>query len=450
MQSVDHTTGVPRHPAPSISFWDNLLYNVLHVLPYYTRGIITRNKFWVAFWARVHPDPMGVRFFSALRRKYQSNYLYLYQVATKSLVVLDPDGVKRVLDHSPDIYAEPRLKRKSMSHFQPGAVTISRGEEWQERRRFNEGVLHFGETVHPYAHHFLTVIRSEVTRSQSAARSHLAWEEFADLFQRITLQVIFGEGNHDVGLTDALHKMMQEANQVFALRPSKLFNGVHDQINAYLAHPVPESLIALCHQFPHTAETKVSSQVTHWLFAMKDTLAENVVNTLALIVSHPNVEQRVREELAPVDLAAPADIHALVYLEACIQEAMRLWPSVPQITRETVIQDTLGPVVVASGTQVLILNSFNHRDREILPSADFFEPERWLGRDITYTFNHFSNGPQGCPGQDLALFIAKAVLASLLSNSRYMVLKPTLHQNAPLPYALNHFGAVFSRIEKIV
>ncbi len=439
----------PDNSAPSLSFWDNLRYNVLHVLPYYTRGVTTRNRFWVAFWARVHPDPMGVRFFSALRKKYRSDYLYLLQIATKSLVVLDPDGIKRVLDHSPDIYAEPRLKHKTMSHFQPGAVTISRGKAWQERRRFNEAVLHSGETLHPYAGHFLAVIRREVAASRAAFRPRLVWEDVADLFERITLQVVFGEGNHDVALTHALTRMMQESNRVFALRPSRWFDGFHAQLRTYLANPAPGSLTALCRHAPSTDETHVPSQITHWVFAMKDTLAENVVYALALIASHPNVEDRVRQELAHTDLAAPEDVQALTYLEACIQEAMRLWPSIPQIARETVGQDTLDPTVVPPATQVLILNSFNHRDRERLPSADVFNPERWLGQDTNYTFNHFSNGPQACVGKDLALFIAKAVLASLLSSGRYLLVKPSLRQNAPLAYALNHFGVVFAKTENI-
>ena len=126
---------------------------------------------------------------------------------------------------------------------------------------------------------------------------------------------------------------------------------------------------------------------------------------------------------------------------------MRLWPSVPQIARETVAEDTLGPVVVPSGVQVLILNNFNHRDRETIPTADLFDPERWLGGETNYMFNHFSNGPQGCVGEDLALFIAKAVLASLLSNGHYALRKPALPQIAPLPYAFNYFGAEFSRTE---
>src|SRR5687768_13983258 len=116
--------GQPR-AIPSLSLWDNLRYNLTQVLPYYMRGTVTRNKFWVAFWSRVHPDPMGVRFFSNLRKKYQSDYLYLYQIKTKTLVVLDGEGIERVLDHSPDIYAEPALKQKTMGHFQPGSLTLS-------------------------------------------------------------------------------------------------------------------------------------------------------------------------------------------------------------------------------------------------------------------------------------------------------------------------------------
>src|SRR5919197_677927 len=89
---------------PKVSFADSLLYNLASVLPYFTSGIFTRSRFWVGFWARVHPDPMGVRLISYLRRKYQSEYFYV----GRSLVVLDLEGIRRVLDHSPAIYADAR------------------------------------------------------------------------------------------------------------------------------------------------------------------------------------------------------------------------------------------------------------------------------------------------------------------------------------------------------
>jgi cytochrome P450 len=123
---------------------------------------------------------------------------------------------------------------------------------------------------------------------------------------------------------------------------------------------------------------------------------------------------------------------------------MRLWPSVSQITRETTREDRLGSSLVPAGTQLLILNSFNHRDPERVANADHFDPARWLQGTPDYTFNHFSNGPQGCAGQDLVLFIAKSVLALLLRGGRYTVVKPALSPDVPLPHAFNHFRVEFS------
>jgi cytochrome P450 len=184
---------------------------------------------------------------------------------------------------------------------------------------------------------------------------------------------------------------------------------------------------------------------SHWLFAMKDTLAENVARALALIVAHPFAEKRVREEMGQADLASAPSIHGLTYLEACIQEAMRLWPTTPLLVRETVVADVLRDTVIPPATQVLILNSLNHRDDEALASADTFTPDRWQPGRIDFRFNHFSNGPQVCAGKDLALFVAKAVVATLLGESRYALVRPALDPSKPLPHAYNYYRLMLSR-----
>src|SRR5688572_22164974 len=106
---------------PTVSFRDSLRFNLMHVLPYYLQGIFTRSKFWTRFWTRFHPDPLAVKFGYYLRNKYKNDYLYLYMLANKTLYVVDYAGVMRVLDNSPAIYAESRLKRLGMAHFQPNA-----------------------------------------------------------------------------------------------------------------------------------------------------------------------------------------------------------------------------------------------------------------------------------------------------------------------------------------
>jgi cytochrome P450 len=60
-------------------------------------------------------------------------------------------------------------------------------------------------------------------------------------------------------------------------------------------------------------------------------------------------------------------------------------------------------------------------------------------------FNHFSHGPQGCPGTALALFVGKAMLASMLgAGTEVRLLSPGLDPMKPLPHTLDFFGVRIS------
>jgi cytochrome P450 len=98
---------------------------------------------------------------------------------------------------------------------------------------------------------------------------------------------------------------------------------------------------------------------------------------------------------------------------------------------------------VPVGTQVLIVNTFHHRDREVVEFADRFYPEAWTKGSAAedWTFNQFSHGPQGCPGAWLALFLGKAMLAAVLQRRRPRLVEPTLDPARPLPHMLDFFAA---------
>lgn len=431
---------------PVVSLHESLAYNLAHVLPSFLRGIFTRNHFWYMLWSRFHPDPLGLRFFSALRQKYKSDYLYLYMLNNKSLLVLDRAGIRHVLDNSPAIYADGKLKRKGMSHFQPHALTISRGEEWAERRKFNEAVLNTGHYVHAYADSFLETIQQELAAPELSS-SDLQWDDFAALFERITAQILFGKGESATHVTQPLNRMMHESNRVVGLRPSPYADDLFQHIRQFLANPRQHSLAYLSKVTPSTPQTRVEHQLPHWLFAMKDTLAENVVPALALIVSHPQVEEKVRQEMASANLSTPQGIASLHVLEACIQEAMRLWPTTPLLVRESVVADTLEGITIAPGTQVVILTSFTHRDTQTQSDANTFSPHLWLNGQGDGSFYHFSNGPQKCAGKELALFVAKAVLATMLNNGHYRLIAPALQASGPIPQTFNPFIAKFQWVK---
>jgi cytochrome P450 len=356
-------------------------------------------------------------------------------------------AIREVLDRSADLYAsDAGAKAKGMSHFQPDALTLSRGEEWRDRRAFNEHVLATPERVHPSGARFLAVAADEVARLE--VDGQLQWQDFERLFDRLTLRVIFGDGSRDDReLTELLEKLMGEANRLVGLSESDDYHELYARLERKLRDPEPGSLVARFAEAPQTDRTRVVQQIPHWIFAMRDTLGANAYRALAAIVAHPDAERAVRAEIDGAELSDPAAMDGMRQLEGCLAEAMRLWPTTPLLARETTRDTTLAGEPVEEGTQVMMLNAFNHRDPKSVDGADRLDPRRWAGGEPDYRFNHLSNGTQDCPGGPLVYLLGKAVLARMLERFRLTLDEPRLDPREPLPKMLDFFSIRFDAKE---
>jgi cytochrome P450 len=360
------------------------------------------------------------------------------------VVLWGEPAIREVLDGSSDGYAaNAGAKGKGMSHFQPDALTMSCGEAWRDRRQFNEAVLAARERQHPLAKRFLAVVADEFGRLRLADR--LAWPEWEGLFDHITLRVIFGdEARSDQELTARLERLMRQANRLLGLGPTDDYYELYGALERYLRDPAPDGLIGQIAQSPHGDDTRVVQQIPHWMFATRDTLAANAFRALAVIATDPAVCARVREEIDGADLSDPAAVDGLSYLEGCLQEAMRLWPTTPLLARETTRESTLAGETLKEGTQVILLNVFNHRDAEHVDAANRLDPERWREPQSDYRFNHLSNGRQDCPGGPLVLLLGRAALGQVLQRCSLTLEHPRLPAGGDLPYMLNFFETRFS------
>ena len=217
-------------------------------------------------------------------------------------------------------------------------------------------------------------------------------------------------------------------------------------LRSYVEAAEAESLVGLFPGAPVTERTKPVGQITHWLFALGDTLAINAFRCVALLAQFDRERERVVSETAETDLRSGAAVAGMTYLGACLQEAMRLWPTTAMFARETVRGVDWDGVPIRAGTQLLIVNAFTHRDREEFSFADRFDPDQWVSGQAAqdWSFNHFSHGPQGCPGTALALFVGKAVVGGLLRNSNVRLLEPELDPGKPLPHTLDYFALRFA------
>ena len=423
---------------PSASLVEGVRFTLQAMLPNVAQGLFRRRRRPVAAATKLGVDGQAVGLIEGIRRAHGPGPVWIRVGTDRMLLTLATDDVRRVLEGSPHPFApDPDAKRRGMTHFQPDALTISRGELW----------------AHRLADRFLAVVLEEaddLLGTVAEAGGELRWDPFHASGRRLARRIILGDAAAgDEELSDLLAGLMDEANGL-PKQPSDRFDPFMAKIGDYVAAAQPGSLVALFDDAPSDAETRVEGQAIHWLFALGDTLPANAFRALAVIAGHPRQRSALEAELAAVaEGAGPWDaaaVNSLVYLDACLEEAMRLWPTTPTLSRETVEEIEWDGEAVPAGTQVLISNTFNHRDRDRHEFADRFAPEAWTEGDAAddWSFNHFSHGPQGCPGSALALFVGKAQLAQLLAGRRFTLDAPRLDPERPLPRMLDHFALRFS------
>jgi cytochrome P450 len=443
----------PGRELSSASVRESLSFTLRAMLPNLIQGLFRRRPKAVAAANRLDVDRRAVETIAGIRDRHGPGPVWVRAGGDRMLLCLSTEDARRTLEGSPEPFApDPEAKRKGMSHFQPDALTISRGEAWRNRRRFAEAVLDTGQPLHRLADRFLEIVRAEIESlltDLDSRSAELDWDAFNRTGWRITRRIVLGdEARDDDHLTELLWTLMVEANKL----PDEDERSEHldpylERIRTHIERSEAGSLVGLFAEAPSDAETKTDRQVTHWLFAMGDTLFANSFRALALIATHPRQRALVEAELGEGEgLDDAGRVASLTYLEACLEEAMRLWPTTPLLSRETLEETEWNGASVPAGTQILISNTFSHRDAKRHSDANRFNPEVWSRgqRGEDWTFNHFSNGPQGCPGAGLAVFVGKAVLAELLSRRRIHLLEPSLDPERPLPHMLDFFRLRFA------
>lgn len=412
--------------------------NALVILPNALQGLFTPRPIGFFVTTTLDADRWTVALMDRIRRSSGPGPVWVSAAGRRVLLVLTGLDAQRVLQGSPHPFAsDPPVKRKGMSHFQPDAVTLSRGQLWENRRRFTEAVLDTGKPRHRLAERFEEVARTEMRTVIDACGARLEWREWHAGFRRIARRIVLGDtARHDEHVTDLLAKLMKQANRLPPHRADADAR-LMARLASYVETAEEGSLVALFGDAPSDERTATVGQLPHWLFALADTLAVNSFRALALLASHP--EQRTP---AVEDANGPGE---RPYLQACLEEAMRLWPTTPLLARETVTAVTWEGDTVPAGTQVLISNTFNHRDRARYEHADIFATEAWIRGEAHHdpSFNHFSRGPQGCPGAEMARLVGSQALATLLSESEPSLRRPKLNPDRALPYTFNFFRIRF-------
>ena len=177
----------------------------------------------------------------------------------------------------------------------------------------------------------------------------------------------------------------------------------------------------------------VRHQILTLLVAGHETTSGALSFALYHLTREPEVLARVRAELdevlGPDPSATPtfAQVPKLRYLRRVVDETLRLWPTAPGFARTphaTTVIGADGSAGVPGGLtmtpedSVLVLIPLLHRDPEIWPEPDRFDPDRFLPEHNrarpAHAYKPFGTGERACIGRQFALHEAVIVLAKLL------------------------------------
>lgn len=425
---------------PHASAIDGIRFTAQVGIPNIVQGLFNKRELPTKVASRVGADYLAYRLVEGLVESYGPGPFYVRLAKDEALLVHHPDDLKFVLGGAPDPFAsDPEPKVKGMSAFQPDALTISRGDVWAQRRQFADAVLQPDAPLHRLADAFVGIAADT---AQELTGRRVDYHVIDAAFQRMTRRVVFGDcAADDTRLMDVLGELMSQGNKMPG-EPGPEYPELIATIEGYLAKAEKGSLAAQVAETPEPPGG-AAGQLIHWLMAMGDTLSANTLRALTVLACHPEQLAEVRKEIAGADIATPTGVASLKYLAGCLLEAMRLWPTTGLFARVST-RDVEFPngAVLPAGTQVLIYNVFNHRNRSRIPYADRFAPWEWVSGTARaeWSFNFMSHGPQACPGYGMSVFLGQAVMARLISAGELSANGVSMDPGKPLPHSLDLFG----------
>lgn len=203
---------------------------------------------------------------------------------------------------------------------------------------------------------------------------------------------------------------------------------------------VPDDLLTLlltatdADSEPLTPDQLVDQLIT-FIAAGHETTSRALTWLFYLLSQDTDARSRMETEVDALDISGPAQNWGdhLPFTQACLSEAMRLYPPAPFLSRELNRAETLAGHDLPEGSPVFGNIWMIHRHRKLWDQPDAFVPERFLpnaARPIErFQYLPFGLGPRVCIGAQFAKMEALILSALIARNYR-------LHLDGPHPWPL--------------
>jgi cytochrome P450 len=352
------------------------------------------------------------------------------------MLVASATGADRVLRTGSEGYPKGPLWAAVGRITGNGLSTNQDLASWRRQRRLmnpafsHTSVEHYVEQIHSV----LSPLLDEWAIDAQESRPIDITTALTELTQIVILRTLFGSGiGHDerervgTALVTALEEITRlqqiadpaapispEADQAIAFIDSIVGRLATDYRERLARGQEPErhlmgQLIAAADEDGSMSAHQLRDELMVSFLAGYETTALTLQWILFMLAQHPTVSARLDGEISRLGQRAPtyADVIDMPYLNAVLNEGMRLYPAVPYIPRQRSVEhaDEIDGFEVPAGAIIFVGAWHIQRAEEHWgPDAHLFRPERWL-QDADWhraAFLPFSIGGRVCIGEHLS------------------------------------------------
>jgi cytochrome P450 len=377
----------------------------------------------------------------------------------RSYLINDPTLTERVLKERPDDFPKSDRIGAGLRPLLGNSVFLTNGETWKRQRRIIDPAFEGGRLRDTFGQIWdagtsavarMAPMADGTPQEVEAETSHAA----ADVIFRTLFSIpIEDDAATQVFEQFRLYQRSQPILNLAAFIPGPkwmprffrkdtkntaaqirllITDMVQTRLDAIATKTVPDDLATkiLTTKDPQTGETfdrdEMVDQVAIFFLAGHETSASALAWTLYLLALYPEWQERVAAE-AQVMTRDFSKLSTLKTTRDVFREALRLYPPVPMMVRETTQAEDFRGRDVKPGAQVVLSPWHLHRHERFWNDPDGFDPSRWATdagkQSARQAYMPFSAGPRVCTGAGFAMIEGVVLLAQILKAYRFEIVE---------------------------
>lgn len=404
---------------------------------------------WFGNLRELRANPMA--FFTRIAREYGGIATFQYG-RKRTYLVSDPALIRELLIVNRDKYRK-NIRYPAMQRILGQGLLLSEGALWKAQRLMTQPSFRPSQLVRQVGW-MADVVAGFVERLDDLAYEGKSLDmhlEFLRLAQYLSGTLSFGPGFD--AHAEELFEISERLRRSWPSPPRGLLDSFKPpsllrlrrldrsmrELDALVLHIIKSEGArtveedSILGRLMHTSEregnrlsdAELRDQMITLVVAGYETTAASLSWTHYLLDRHPQVRERLEEEVDAATNGAPitcSTLENLPLVERVLQESLRLYSPIHSLSRVALEDNYVGGYLIPKDSTVVVSLYATHRLPECWEEPERFDPDRFLPERVSERANHayipFAAGHRNCIGGTLAMLEIKLILASIAQRFR--------------------------------